>query len=228
MLSEENKKRLAAIQIKAADLRDKAAKQFPYEGTVPRVKGLDYKTPVRRLIEWVLYIAGHGALVLIAFFLLFGPALIILFVESYFWQVVSVAAILVGSALLYRLHRRQPILHEQFEEIARLLDQGDHREAVPRLRALAEQGYPRAQLLLGRLHAGGGGVARSDREAVRWYKAAAERGLAEAQYALGTMYVDGRGVPQSVEEGVGWYEKAAAQGFTQAKDSLAHLREIVR
>jgi len=43
MLSNEDKAKIAAIQIEAAALRDKAAKQFPDERTVPRVKGRDYR-----------------------------------------------------------------------------------------------------------------------------------------------------------------------------------------
>ncbi len=227
MLSEADKQKIAAIQIKAANLRDKTERQFPYEGTVPRVKGRDYRTFWMVLRDWAFYIAAHGLFLIIPFVVFFGMSLIILFIDSYFWQIVLVMPIAAGSWGLYRVSRRRPSAREQLDRILELLDQGGHREALSRLRPLAEQGYPPAQVLIGQLHASGRAVAKSEREAVRWYRAAAERGLAEAQYCLGMMHVDGRGLPKSLEKGMRWYEKAAAQGLKQAEDSLAHLREIV-
>jgi TPR repeat protein len=227
-LSDEDKQKIAAIQIKAADLRDKAAKQFPYEGTIPRIKGRGYRPVWMVLRDWILYIGAHSLFVIIPFVLALGFSLIVLLVDSFFWQIVLAAPILVGGWALYRSSRRRPTLREQLDEVVAGPDQGANELAVPTLRALAEKGYSPAQLLLGQLYARGRGVVKSERGAVRWYRAAAERGLAQAQYCLGTLYADGRGVTRDLEEAINWYEKAAAQGLPQAGDSLSYLRDTER
>jgi TPR repeat protein len=73
-------------------------------------------------------------------------------------------------------------------------------------RVKAEQGNPRAQLLLGALYLKGKGFFISSKEAVKWVRKSAEQGYARAQYLLGVMYknrdvIEKKMTPSQIEEG---------------------------
>lgn len=78
--------------------------------------------------------------------------------------------------------------------------------------AIAEQGNPAAQWLVGYYYANGKGVPRDDVEAVKWYRKAAEQGYVDAQSSLGNCYLNGEGVAKDDAEAFKWYHKAAEQG----------------
>ena len=84
-------------------------------------------------------------------------------------------------------------------------------------RVKAEQGNPRAQLLLGALYLKGKGFFISSKEAVKWVRKSAEQGYARAQYLLGVMYFDGRGVSKDYKEALWWLRKAAIQGIVDSQ-----------
>ena len=84
------------------------------------------------------------------------------------------------------------------------------------MRALAEQGYAKAQFNLGLIYDIGDGVLENDAEAVRWYRLAADQGNARAQQNLGAMYADGEGVPEDDVLAYMWWNLAAAQGNATA------------
>ncbi len=109
MLSEADKAKIAAIKIRAADLRDKRDRQFPYEGTVPRKKGQDYRPIWLVLRDWLLYIVSHGVMLLLPVVVLFGMALVLYLIEGYMVQLVLAALILGGAWGIYCLnHRPRP------------------------------------------------------------------------------------------------------------------------
>jgi len=99
----------------------------------------------------------------------------------------------------------------------------DPAKAVKWLRKAAEQGFPRAQCLLGLAYSNGEGVKKPDKvEAARWFRRAADQGLPEAQLNLGMCYVNGEGVERSDTEAVSWFRKAAAQGMAHAEFALGN------
>jgi S1-C subfamily serine protease len=102
-------------------------------------------------------------------------------------------------------------------------DSGDYRQALARLRPLAEQRNAVAQFYLGIMHANGSGVPRDLGEAQRLYGLAAAQGHAPAQFSLGVMHLNGLGVPKDATEARKFYQQAAAQGHARAQYELALL-----
>lgn len=89
-------------------------------------------------------------------------------------------------------------------------------------RKAAEQGYAKAQNMVGR-YVGEGfvGVTKNAEIAVEWYKKAAAQGLAVAQYNLAICLEEGDGCKEDKAEAVKWYRKAAEQCHAGAQYSLA-------
>jgi predicted aspartyl protease len=87
-------------------------------------------------------------------------------------------------------------------------------------RKAADQGYARAQYILGYKYAKGEGVPKDAVQAVQWIRKAADQGYAEAQYGMGVMYFKGEGVPKDAAQAVQWYRKAADQGHAEARRQL--------
>jgi TPR repeat protein len=96
----------------------------------------------------------------------------------------------------------------------------NYAEAVYWFRKAAEQGYPKAQSVLGACYDSGEGVAKDSAEAVRWYRRAAEQGYRLAQFNLGVCYCNGDGVATNHAESVKWYRRSAEQGYAAAQYNL--------
>jgi len=84
----------------------------------------------------------------------------------------------------------------------------------------AQQGYGKAQFLLGMMLENGVGILQDNTEAVRWYTKAAKQGDAGAQLFLGVMYYSGKGVPQDYKKAIKWYRKSAEHGHSHAQYKL--------
>jgi len=84
-------------------------------------------------------------------------------------------------------------------------------EAVKWYRRAADQGFARAQVLLGSCYHAGRGIPKDEEEGVRWRRKAAEQGDCEGQIMLASSYNEGSGVPKDYEEAAKWYRKAADQ-----------------
>ena len=93
-------------------------------------------------------------------------------------------------------------------------------EAVSWYRKAAEQGYSKAQWILGWCYDGGKGVKKDSHEAVKWIRKAAEQGHPMAQYILGAFYYFGNGVAKDFREAVKWYRKSADQGDAGSQANL--------
>jgi hypothetical protein len=92
----------------------------------------------------------------------------------------------------------------------------DYKEALKWFRAAAEQGYDKAQCLLGILYFNGQGAPQDYKEAIKWYRAAAEQGNADAQALLGAMYWIGNGVAEDYVLAYMWFNLSAAEGLPRA------------
>ncbi len=77
----------------------------------------------------------------------------------------------------------------------------------------AELGSSVAQVLYGRFHETGNGVARDYRTAMKWYRRAAAQGYHVAQSRVGDMYAQGLGVRRDYFQSFKWRLKAADQGY---------------
>jgi TPR repeat protein len=89
------------------------------------------------------------------------------------------------------------------------------------IRAHAEQGSIRDEILLAGDYFTGTGVAQDPKMAAYWYEKAAGHGSPEAQNQIGYFYQAGIGVPKDSKRAVHWYQLAAASGFPRAKVNLA-------
>ena len=101
----------------------------------------------------------------------------------------------------------------------------DHRKAAHWLRRAAQANHPRAQYMLGILHAHGWGVPRDRTRAVDWFTRSARNGYAPACYHLGWMYHEGDGVPADDAGAKRLLEQAATQGMAAAHLALGGFRE---
>ena len=72
----------------------------------------------------------------------------------------------------------------------------------------AEQGYPRAQQLLGECYENGYGVEQDEAKAAELYQLAHRAGYVPATCALGTCYEYGDGVEKDLDKAVELYCKA--------------------
>jgi TPR repeat protein len=89
------------------------------------------------------------------------------------------------------------------------------------LRRLGESGNAAVMHRLGRMYAGGIGVARDDAEAIRWFRMGANAGNlgATTMYAIGL--IEGRGIGRDTQEGVRLLRSAANRDYPEAMHRLA-------
>ena len=97
-------------------------------------------------------------------------------------------------------------------QASRLLEAGNHAEALRFYRQAADAGDPVAMRRTGAFFDLGRGVGQDYQEAMRWYRRADAAGDATATVNIGRLYDRGRGVAQSYAEALNWYRKAAAAG----------------
>jgi uncharacterized protein len=105
---------------------------------------------------------------------------------------------------------------------------GDFGTALREWKPLAEQGYARAQYLLGLMYVTGRGVPLNHNTAVKWYRLSAKQGNAYAQFNLGFMYDNGQGVPKDYNTAVKWYRLAAKQRYAPAQYNMERLERLMR
>lgn len=101
---------------------------------------------------------------------------------------------------------------------------GDAPGAYRLLRAIAAEGAPEADALLGFMTLRGAGVRADPAVAAAWWTRAARRGNGPAMLALADAYARGRGVPLSRPQAIALAERAAAQDQPGARRFLADLR----
>ena len=107
-----------------------------------------------------------------------------------------------------------------FEEAKLALRKKDFSTAIAGIRAHAERGDIRAQILLGILLEDGEGVEADIVEAMKWYRKAAEQGNARAQSRLAQAFMNGDGLAQDYGEAMHWAKDAAVQ---HEKSALAQI-----
>jgi uncharacterized protein len=89
------------------------------------------------------------------------------------------------------------------------------------VRALAEQGSVRDEIVLAGHYFTGTGVAQDSKMAAYWYEKAAGHGNPEAQNEIGYFYQAGIGVAPDTKRALHWYQLSAASGLATAKVNLA-------
>lgn len=110
---------------------------------------------------------------------------------------------------------------QSYNDAIGALGRHDYEPTVQLLKALSEQGRPKAALILGTLYATGKGVSKDYVEAVKWFRKGAEQGDADAAYSLGYMYGKGLGIQQNRVEAARWQLWAAEEGHPSAQYAIA-------
>jgi len=222
----EDKEKIASIQRKALDEQIRSKReQTPLPGPA-RIRGLDYKPFWQRTTEWLVYIFAHGLFVILPFFLFFAVLIILVFIDSYFWQITISLPVILGSYILYRISRKPSTKRDRYSKIIDHLSHYNNQQAIADLHDLAEEGYIPAQLHIGGLYQFARHVTRNAKTAIKWYRRAAERGSAEAYYRLAKILADGaEGVDNDVSNAIRYYEKAIEGGMSDAAFSLAQIYE---
>lgn len=114
--------------------------------------------------------------------------------------------VLLGGALS---QQSAGTIIEQFRADRRA---GNDAAAVAHLRALAESGSPRAQVMLGLRYESGNGVERDFTEASRLYELATAQKYAPAFALLGRMYESGRAGIYDLPTAIDLYQRGIAAG----------------
>ncbi len=130
------------------------------------------------------------------------------------------AAALAVAPVLALAGVNQAMAEPSFDEAQTAYEQKDFDAAYRMLSALAVDGNPDAQNLLGVMYENSDGVALDFAKAAAWYERAARQGHAEAQLNLGVLFENGEGVPRSQERAAYWYSKAAENGLLLAQYTL--------
>ncbi len=93
-------------------------------------------------------------------------------------------------------------------------------------RRAAEQGFAKAQTVIGTAYRYGGFDLPVDMlEAVRWLELAAEQGEGDAQTYLGYIYGTGEGVPKDLITAYVWYSLGALNGNLNATGTVEFIGE---
>jgi hypothetical protein len=87
----------------------------------------------------------------------------------------------------------------------------------------AEDGKPKAQVIIGMALMTGVGVLKNPELAVSWFKRAADQNYPAGMYQLGLAKVAGMGTPQDEAGGMTLVKKAASAGDPEAKSFLVEL-----
>ncbi len=87
----------------------------------------------------------------------------------------------------------------------------------------AEEGKPKAQVVVGMALMTGIGVLKNPELAVSWFRRAADQNYPAGVYQLGLAKVAGMGTAQDEEGGMALVKKAAGAGDPEAKSFLAEL-----
>jgi hypothetical protein len=110
----------------------------------------------------------------------------------------------------------------ELDEVRRLLTRNPG-GAVQRLRILAQESQPHAQLLLGQLLINGIGAIADPHEAFQWFLAAAHARVPMAMNMVGRCHENGLGTPVDYAAAARWYYRAATYECDWAIYNYAHL-----
>ncbi len=94
-------------------------------------------------------------------------------------------------------------------------------QAATWFRKAADQGYVRAQVMMGVMYAMGGGVTPDGARALYWFQKAADQGDAEGEAGVGQIYARGLGVAEDDAQAFIWFQKAADQRLMPAELNVA-------
>jgi membrane associated rhomboid family serine protease len=164
-----------------------------------------------------------ATLISLGFVLLFGIAMIVHYITTYWVILLMVAPAAAVGWVWWSSGRERRPAHDRFQEAMRAIELGNPVSGMQRLTALAEEGYVRGQIALADCYLSGKGCVRDERKALAWLEAAAARMSPEALHRIAMFYLDGRGgVRKDVAKSQELLKAAVSRGNADSAMSLAH------
>jgi hypothetical protein len=117
----------------------------------------------------------------------------------------------------------QPVLADQMAACDNVIRAGSETWAYKNCLPAAEDGKPKAQVVVGMALMTGVGVLKNPDLAVSWFKRAADQNYPAGMYQFGLAKVAGMGTAQDEAGGMALIKKAASAGDPEAKSFLAEL-----
>lgn len=132
-----------------------------------------------------------------------------------------------GGQLLasYRQAVQNVEVEEAFQRALAARLKGDFDTLVKEMSALAQKGYAKAQLRMGKIYERGLGVAQDYARAQEWYAKALANGEADASADMGWLYEHGLGVEKDFGKAAGYYKRAIADGSALGYTHMGYLYE---
>ncbi|MCG3659941.1 tetratricopeptide repeat-containing protein [Aliarcobacter butzleri] len=100
---------------------------------------------------------------------------------------------------------------------------GEYIKAFEYFQKSANQGYDKAEFILGYMYSHGEGIEKDYQKAIQWYEKSANQNNSNAQFNLATMYSHGEGIEKDYQKAIEWYEKSANQNNSNAQSNLGNM-----
>ncbi|MEK7840208.1 MAG: hypothetical protein AAB252_03440, partial [Pseudomonadota bacterium] len=140
-MSDEDRKKIAAIQIQAADVRDQRERDYPQIGTAPRILGRDYRPAWKIARDWLLLILSVGAVIFFLVYVYFtGVVLAVTAITTFFPQFLLIATMATAAFFLWRHFRKSALARDRLRAVQKLIDKHEYQLAMKDLIPIAEQG----------------------------------------------------------------------------------------
>jgi TPR repeat protein len=117
----------------------------------------------------------------------------------------------------------QPVFADQMSLCENIIRSGNETWAYKNCLPAAEDGNPKAQVLVGMALMTGIGVLENQELAVMWFKRASDQNYPGGMYRLGLAKISGIGTPKDEKGGMVLMQKAAAAGESRAKSFLDEI-----
>ena len=119
----------------------------------------------------------------------------------------------------------QPVQADPMAACDNVIRAGSETWAYKNCLPAAEDGKPKAQVIVGMAMMTGVGVLKNPELAVVWFKRAADQNYPAGMYQLGLAKIAGMGTPQDEDGGMALVRKAANAGDQEARSFLTELGE---
>lgn len=118
-----------------------------------------------------------------------------------------------------------PVMADSLGECESVIREGNEAMAYKHCLAAAQEGNPKAQILVGVALMNGVGVSKNPDSAAGWFKRSADQMYPAGMYYLAMAKISGLGTAQDETDGMLLMRKAAASGEPRAKDFLVQIGE---
>lgn len=118
--------------------------------------------------------------------------------------------------------------HAGYDQGLAAFGEGRFDVAIKEFRALAEEGHPGAEFMLGVMYFNGSGVPQDSQVAAIFFYQAAQQGEPGAQLALGSIFIRGVGVWQDLIQAHTWLSLAAINGPSELQSNAIALRDATK